>query len=422
MNVLVIGKGGREHTIAWKVAQSSLVDTTFVAPGNAGITDVATLVPIQENEHEKLIAFAKENDVQLTIVGPEVPLMNGIVDDFEEAGLTVFGPHQSGAMIEGSKAFAKELMAKYDIPTSFYEVFTSFEDAKKYVEQQGAPIVIKADGLAAGKGVTVAFTVEEAVEALQDILVHDKFAGAGSKVVIEEFLAGEEFSLMAFVQGTNVYPMVIAQDHKRAYNNDKGPNTGGMGAYSPVPQISEELVQTAVRAIVEPMAKALEAEGCPYTGVLYAGLIATVDGPKVIEFNARFGDPETQVVLPRMESDLVEVLLQLCKKEPVEIKWSDGAVLGVVLAAEGYPNAYKKEATIEGLQDLDAQSLLFHAGVKEKDDHFVSDGGRVLLVGAKAATLEEAQEKAYQEINKIGKEGFFYRTDIGKRALSEGVR
>ncbi|MEW4286666.1 phosphoribosylamine--glycine ligase [Priestia koreensis] len=422
MNVLVIGKGGREHTIAWKVAQSSLVDTTFVAPGNAGMTDVATLVPIQENEHQKLITFAKENDVQLTIVGPEVPLMNGIVDDFEEAGLTVFGPHQSGAMIEGSKAFAKELMAKYDIPTSFYEVFTSFEDAEKYVEQQRAPIVIKADGLAAGKGVTVAFTVEEAVEALQDILVHDKFAGAGSKVVIEEFLAGEEFSLMAFVQGTNVYPMVIAQDHKRAYNNDKGPNTGGMGAYSPVPQISEELVQTAVRAIVEPMAKALEAEGCPYTGVLYAGLIATVDGPKVIEFNARFGDPETQVVLPRMESDLVEVLLQLCKKEPVEIKWSDEAVLGVVLAAEGYPNAYKKEATIEGLQDLDAQSLLFHAGVKEKDDHFVSDGGRVLLVGAKAATLEEAQEKAYQEINKIGKEGFFYRTDIGKRALSEGVR
>ncbi|UNL85251.1 phosphoribosylamine--glycine ligase [Priestia koreensis] len=422
MNVLVIGKGGREHTIAWKVAQSSLVDTTFVAPGNAGMTDVATLVPIQENEHEKLIAFAKENDVQLTIVGPEVPLMNGIVDDFEEAGLTVFGPHQSGAMIEGSKAFAKELMAKYDIPTSFYEVFTSFEDAKKYVEQQGAPIVIKADGLAAGKGVTVAFTVEEAVEALQDILVYDKFAGAGSKVVIEEFLAGEEFSLMAFVQGTNVYPMVIAQDHKRAYNDDKGPNTGGMGAYSPVPQISEELVQTAVRAIVEPMAKALEAEGCPYTGVLYAGLIATVDGPKVIEFNARFGDPETQVVLPRMESDLVEVLLQLCKKEPVEIKWSDEAVLGVVLAAEGYPNAYKKEATIEGLQDLDARSLLFHAGVKEKDDHFVSDGGRVLLVGAKAATLEEAQEKAYQEISKIGKEGFFYRTDIGKRALSEAVK
>lgn len=422
VNVLVIGKGGREHTIAWKASKSLLVNEVFVAPGNPGMRDVATIVPIDESSQEELVLFAKENKIGLTIVGPENPLIEGIVDRFEQEGLPVFGPRKQAAMIEGSKSFAKELMKKYDIPTAAYETFTSYEEAKAYVEKQGAPIVIKADGLAAGKGVTVALTVEEAVDTLRDFLVDQKFKEASAKVVVEEFLDGEEFSLMAFVRGTNVYPMVIAQDHKRAFDGDQGPNTGGMGAYSPVPQISDAEVQEAVENILLPMAKGLAEEGCEYTGILYAGLIQTQKGPKVIEFNARFGDPETQVVLPRMKSDLVDVLLRILKEEKVEIEWDDEAAIGIVLAAAGYPEDYQKGAPINGLDAISEDALVFHAGTALENDTYVSNGGRVLLVGAKGATLQEAQQEVYKQMAHIDVEkGFFYRKDIGHRALTKAA-
>ena len=307
MNVLVIGRGGREHALAWKFAQSEKVEKVYVAPGNEGMRDVATPVDIDENDFDALVLFAKENNVELTFVGPEIPLMNGIVDCFKEEGLRVFGPNKAAAVIEGSKAFTKELMKKYDIPTAAYETFTDYEEAVQYIQKVGAPIVIKADGLAAGKGVTVAMTLEEALQAVKEMLQDVKFGAASKKIVIEEFLDGQEFSLMAFVNGTTVHPMVIAQDHKRAFDGDKGPNTGGMGAYSPVPQIPESAVQEAIQTVLHPTAKAMIAENRSFTGILYAGLILTNDGPKVIEFNARFGDPETEVVLPRLENDLVDV-------------------------------------------------------------------------------------------------------------------
>ncbi|MEE6134553.1 phosphoribosylamine--glycine ligase [Priestia sp. GS2] len=423
MNVLVIGKGGREHTIAWKASKSPLVNEVFVAPGNPGMSDVATLVSIDESNHDELVAFAKQQDIKLTIVGPENPLIEGVVDRFEAEGLPVFGPRKKAAMIEGSKSFAKELMKKYEIPTAAYETFTSYEEAKAYVEKQGAPIVIKADGLAAGKGVTVALTVEEAVETLHDFLVDQKFQEASATVVVEEFLDGEEFSLMAFVRGTKVYPMVIAQDHKRAFDGDKGPNTGGMGAYSPVPQISDAEVEKAVQTILLPMAEGLAKEGCEYTGILYAGLIQTAQGPKVIEFNARFGDPETQVVLPRMKSDLVDVLLRILNNEDVEIEWDNQAVMGIVLAAAGYPEAYEKGNPIYGLDKINKEALVFHAGTTLEDETYVSNGGRVLLVGAKGDTLSQAQEKVYKQMNHIDvSKGFFYRKDIGYRALEKASK
>ncbi|MFS3930323.1 phosphoribosylamine--glycine ligase [Priestia aryabhattai] len=423
MNVLVIGKGGREHTIAWKASKSPLVNEVFVAPGNPGMSDVATLVSIDESNHDELVAFAKQQDIKLTIVGPENPLIEGVVDRFEAEGLPVFGPRKKAAMIEGSKSFAKELMKKYEIPTAAYETFTSYEEAKAYVEKQGAPIVIKADGLAAGKGVTVALTVEEAVETLHDFLVDQKFQEASATVVVEEFLDGEEFSLMAFVRGTKVYPMVIAQDHKRAFDGDKGPNTGGMGAYSPVPQISDAEVEKAVQTILLPMAEGLAKEGCEYTGILYAGLIQTAQGPKVIEFNARFGDPETQVVLPRMKSDLVDVLLRILNNEDVEIEWDNQAVMGIVLAAAGYPEAYEKGNPIYGLDKINKEALVFHAGTTLEDETYVSNGGRVLLVGAKGDTLSQAQEEVYKQMNHIDvSKGFFYRKDIGYRALEKASK
>lgn len=423
VNVLVIGKGGREHTIAWKASKSPLVNEVFVAPGNPGMSDVATLVSIDESNHDELVAFAKQQDIKLTIVGPENPLIEGVVDRFEAEGLPVFGPRKKAAMIEGSKSFAKELMKKYEIPTAAYETFTSYEEAKAYVEKQGAPIVIKADGLAAGKGVTVALTVEEAVETLHDFLVDQKFQEASATVVVEEFLDGEEFSLMAFVRGTKVYPMVIAQDHKRAFDGDKGPNTGGMGAYSPVPQISDAEVEKAVQTILLPMAEGLAKEGCEYTGILYAGLIQTAQGPKVIEFNARFGDPETQVVLPRMKSDLVDVLLRILNNEDVEIEWDNQAVIGIVLAAAGYPEAYEKGNPIYGLDKINKEALVFHAGTTLEDETYVSNGGRVLLVGAKGDTLSQAQEEVYKQMNHIDvSKGFFYRKDIGYRALEKASK
>ncbi|MCY8466719.1 phosphoribosylamine--glycine ligase [Bacillus atrophaeus] len=417
MNVLIIGKGGREHTLAWKAAESSLIDTVFAAPGNDGMTSSATLVSIEENDHTGLVAFAKENNVGLTIVGPEVPLIKGLVDEFEKAGLRVFGPSKAAAIIEGSKQFAKDLMRKYQIPTAEYETFTSFDEAKAYVQEKGAPIVIKADGLAAGKGVTVAMSEEEAIACLHDFLEDEKFGDASASVVIEEFLSGEEFSLMAFVKGETVYPMVIAQDHKRAFDGDKGPNTGGMGAYSPVPQISEEIVQHAVETIVKPAAKAMVQEGRSFTGVLYAGLMLTQDGSKVIEFNARFGDPETQVVLPRMESDLVQVLLDLLDEKQVELKWKNTSAVSVVLASEGYPESYAKGTPIGSLTSSKDQVVVFHAGTKADGETFVTNGGRVANVTAFDDTFEAARDRVYQAVDEIIKPGLFFRKDIGARAL-----
>jgi phosphoribosylamine---glycine ligase len=418
MNVLVVGRGGREHALCRKLKESKLVDQVFVAPGNAGMDDVAELITIEENQHDKLIQFAKDKEIGLTLIGPEIPLLDGIVDRFQEAGLLVFGPNQAAALIEGSKSFAKELMQKYHIPTADYAVYDSFEEAKAYVEKKGAPIVIKADGLAAGKGVTVALTVEEAIASLKELLVEQKFGESSTTIVIEEFLAGEEFSLMAFVNGEIVIPLEIAQDHKRAYDGDQGPNTGGMGAYSPVPQISKEDVKLGVENILKPAAKAMVAEGRSFCGILYAGLILTDMGPKVIEFNARFGDPETQVILPRLNSDLIEVIMNLLKGETTELQWDEQFVIGVVVAAKGYPEQYQKGAVLNGLKEVSDDVYLFHAGTnKNEAGQFTTNGGRVLLAGAKGKDLKLAQQRVYEELEKVRCDEVFYRKDIGSRAI-----
>ena len=337
MKVLVIGSGGREHAIARQFNVSPSVNKVFVAPGNDGMKNDAECVGISATDFEALASFAKENNIDLTFVGPEQPLAEGIVDYFAERGLQVFGPTKAAAQIEGSKSFAKELMEKYNIPTAGYGTFTDAEEAKAFIREKGAPIVVKADGLAAGKGVIVAMTLEEALNAVDDMIGNQKFGESSSRVVVEEFLDGEEFSYMSFVHNGQIYPMVIAQDHKRAYDGDRGPNTGGMGAYSPVPQISQEVVEEAYEKVVVPTVEAMAAEGTPFTGILYAGLILTEDGPKVIEFNARFGDPETQVVLPRMASDFGEFMAALMASKPFDLKWNDEAMLGVVVASDGYP-------------------------------------------------------------------------------------
>lgn len=422
MNVLVIGRGGREHAICRKMKESSLVEKVFVAPGNDGMTDVAELIAIDESNQAALVKFAQENEVGLTFVGPENPLLEGVVDKFLEAGLKVFGPKQVAALIEGSKSFAKDLMHKYNIPTAEYAVFSEYEAAKQYVEKLGAPIVIKADGLAAGKGVVVAMTMEEALEALKDMLLDEKFGDASATVVVEEFLAGEEFSLMALVNGDIVVPLEIAQDHKRAYDGDQGPNTGGMGAYSPVPQISADAVQAAIETILHPTAQAMIEEGRSFTGILYAGLILTEKGPKVIEFNARFGDPETQVILPRLKSDLVEVLLTLLDGNTPELEWDDNYCIGVVVASEGYPGDYTKGSVLAGLADMSEEVYLFHAGTKlDGEGRFVTNGGRVLLAGAKGKDLKLAQQNVYKELDKLTREGVFYRNDIGARAIASAL-
>lgn len=419
MKVLVVGRGGREHAICWKMNESTSVEKVFAAPGNPGMEDSAQLVNIQENDQEKLVQFALENEIGLTVIGPEVPLLEGLADRLEEAGLKVFGPKKAAAEIEGSKSFAKELMQKYDIPTAEYAVFSEYEAAKSYIEEKGAPIVLKADGLAAGKGVIVAMTLDEALAGIEELLLNEKFGEASATVVIEEFLEGEEFSLMAFVNGENVVPLEIAQDHKRAFDGDKGPNTGGMGAYSPVPHIGEETVETAVERILEPAAKAMVQEGRSFSGILYAGLIKTEAGPKVIEFNARFGDPETQVILPRMKSDLAEVMLAVLKGEKPEIQWVDQAMVGVVAASAGYPESYEKGAVLNGLQEISKEVAVFHAGTdKNSSGEYVTNGGRVLLAGAKAASLKDAQEKVYRELEKLQCEGVFYRKDIANKAIS----
>ncbi|MBH0171174.1 phosphoribosylamine--glycine ligase [Fictibacillus sp. 18YEL24] len=418
MNVLVIGKGGREHALVWKFANSPSVKKVFAAPGNPGMAQQATCVSIKETNIDELVTFAKANEIGLTFVGPEVPLLEGIVDRFTQEGLVIFGPSKAAAEIEGSKSFAKNLMKKYDIPTAASETFTNHDEALAYVREKGAPIVLKADGLAAGKGVIVAMTLEEAEDGLHELMVDKRFGSASETVVVEEFLEGEEFSLMSFVHDEIVLPMEIAQDHKRAYDGDKGPNTGGMGAYSPVPQISDADIQKAIKEIVQPTVSAMKQEGTPFTGILYAGLILTKNGPKVIEFNARFGDPETQVILPRLENDLADLLLSLLNGKKPELQWSEESVLGVVLASDGYPVSSSEAQVIMGLEDIEGGSNVFHAGTKREDESLLTDGGRVLLVASKGRSLSEAQENVYKEMKKITCEGSFYRKDIGFRAIS----
>lgn len=417
MKVLVVGRGGREHAICKKMKESRQVSEVFVAPGNAGMTDVAQLVPLTEDEQEKLVQFAKEEKINLVVIGPEAPLNAGLADRLMEENMTVFGPKKNAAIIEGSKSFAKELMQKYNIPTADYAVFTNYEAAKAYVEEKGAPIVIKADGLAAGKGVVVALTMEEALSSLEEMMLNEQFGEASATVVVEEFLEGEEFTLMAFVNGNVVVPMEIAQDHKRAFDGDKGPNTGGMGAYSPVPHIGKDAIDTAIKTALIPTAAALVEEGRHFCGILYAGLILTKDGPKVIEFNARFGDPETQVVLPRMESDLFEVMLAIINGEKPEVTWTKQEMIGVVVASNGYPGDYEKGAVIKGL-DAMTDAFVYHAGTDKNDQgELITNGGRVLLVGAQADSLQEAQTKVYKELAKMDCDGVFYRRDIANKAI-----
>ena len=412
MKILVIGRGGREHAIAWKVKQSYLVSKVYVAPGNDGIAAFFDCVDIGETDTEQLIHFVIDQHIDLTIVGPETALMNGLVDQFEKNSLPVFGPTKAAALIEGSKQFAKELMQNYHIPTADFAAFTDFEQAKKYVETKEFPIVIKYDGLAAGKGVVVATSLTEAEAALQDMLCAQKY-GEG-KVIIEEYLEGIEFSLMALVNGNMVLPLSVAQDHKRAFDGDTGPNTGGMGAYTPVPMISQSIINEAMESIMKPVANAMVAEGTPFTGVLYGGLMLTKQGVKVIEFNARFGDPETEVVLPRMKSDLVEIILALLKGEAPEILWHDNYFLGVILASKGYPDSFQKGIAIEGIEGVN--NLIFHAGTAKKGEQWVNNGGRVLFVVGEGATIKDAQKDAYHAVSKIKSEALFYRKDIGWQA------
>lgn len=410
MKVLVIGRGGRCHAIAWKLFNSKYSPEVFVAPGNAGMT-FAKCVNIDEMDNEGLVKFALENKIDLTVVGPEAALSNGVVNAFKKSGLRIFGPTKEAAIIEASKEFTKDLMKKYNVPTAKYEAFDNYEDAKKYLDKEGAPIVIKYDGLAAGKGVVVANTYEEAHDAIKTMLLDKKYGNA--RVVIEECLVGPEFSLMAFVNGTKVFPMMLSQDHKRAYDNDQGPNTGGMGAYSPVPIITDDDINYAMENIMKPVASAMVKEGRPFVGVLYGGLMKTKDGVKVIEFNARFGDPETEVVLPRLDSDLVDVFNDCIDGKDLDLKWSNKKTLGVVMASIGYPESYKKGYEIEGLD----QELVFHMGTSLKDGKIVNSGGRVLMVVGVGDTLLEAQKNAYEKVSKIKCENLFYRHDIGYQVV-----
>ena len=419
MKLFVVGSGGREHAIAKKLLESPQVEQVFVAPGNDGMTlDDLDLVDIAISEHSKLIDFAKEHDIAWTFIGPDDALAAGIVDDFNAAGLKAFGPTKAAAELEWSKDFAKEIMVKYGVPTAAYATFSDFEQAKAYIEEQGAPIVVKADGLALGKGVVVAETVDQAVDAAREMLLDNKFGDSGARVVIEEFLDGEEFSLFAFVNGDTFYIMPTAQDHKRAYDGDKGPNTGGMGAYAPVPHLSDTLISQSIETIVKPVLEGMIAEGRPYLGILYAGLIVTADGPKVIEFNARFGDPETQIILPRLTSDLAQNISDILDQKPTEVTWTDrGVTLGVVVASEGYPLDYEKGVVLPEKTEDDI--ITYYAGAKfdEKSRALLSNGGRVYMLVTTADSVKEAQEKIYAQLKNQQTEGLFYRNDIGSKAV-----
>ncbi|MDO3388319.1 phosphoribosylamine--glycine ligase [Gilvimarinus sp. SDUM040013] len=424
MNILIIGGGGREHALAWKAAQSKQVDTVYLAPGNAGtaLDDKLKNVEINVGEFEKLAAFAKAEQCELTIVGPEVPLVDGIVDYFAEQGLSCFGPSKGAAQLEGSKAFTKDFLDRQKIPTADYEKFTEVEPALAYLREKGAPIVVKADGLAAGKGVIVAETLQQAEDAVRDMLSGNAFGDAGCRVVIEEFLTGEEASFIVMVDGTNILPMATSQDHKRAGEGDTGPNTGGMGAYSPAPVVTETVNQRIMDEVIRPTVEGMAAEGNRYTGFLYAGLMISEDGaPKVIEYNCRFGDPETQPIMLRLKSDLVELCLAATRGEldKVTAEWDERASVGVVLAAGGYPGAYNKGDEISGLPELEIDGeKVFHAGTADQDGKVVTNGGRVLCATALGNSVSEAQARAYQLADKIQWRDVYLRRDIAYRAIA----
>ena len=420
MKVLIVGSGGREHAIAWKVAQSKKVDKIYCAPGNAGISEVAECVPIGAMEFDKLVAFAKEKEIDLTVIGMDDPLVGGIVDVFEKEGLRVFGPRKNAAILEGSKAFSKDLMKKYNIPTAAYETFTDPEKALEYLETAKMPIVLKADGLALGKGVLICQTLEEAKEGVKTLMMDKKFGSAGDEIVIEEFMTGREVSVLSFVDGNIVKIMSSAQDHKRAKDGDQGLNTGGMGNFSPSPFYTEEVDEFCKKYIYQPTVDAMKAEGRPFKGVIFFGLMLTPEGPKVLEYNARFGDPEAQVVLPRLENDIVDVF-EACidgTLDKVDLKFdNDRATVCVILASDGYPVEYKKGFPIEGLEKFKGKDdyYVFHSGTKfNENGQIVTNGGRVLGVTATGKDLKEARKKAYEATEWISFENKYMRHDIGK--------
>ena len=419
MKVCVIGSGGREHALAWRLSISPSVTKVYAIPGSAAMLDCAELVGIDWQQSDHLISFLKDNQVDLVVVGPEAPLVAGLADVLNKAGIPVFGPSKAAAQLEGSKVFAKDLMKKYNIPTAAYGVFHKVDEAKAFIAQTGAPIVVKADGLAAGKGVVVAMTIDEANVAVEDMLSGNRFGDAGSTVVIEEFMEGEEASLLAFVDGKTVVPMIASQDHKRIFDGDKGPNTGGMGTYAPAPVLTDALRDEAMKTILEPMVAAMGKEGMPYVGCLYAGLMITDEGPKVVEFNARFGDPETQVVLPLLDSDLGEIMMACAKGTLTSnmVKWKDSSAACVILAAKGYPETSSKGDVISGdIKQYDT-TIVFHSGTKLVGENYVTNGGRVLGVVGLGKDLRTALDRAYERIEHIDFEGMQYRTDIGAKAF-----
>ncbi|MFD1954871.1 phosphoribosylamine--glycine ligase [Paenibacillus thailandensis] len=420
MRILVVGGGGREHAIVWALKKSEKVKEIYCAPGNAGIAQLAECVPIGAMQFDELVQFAKDTAIDLVFIGPDDPLAAGVVDAFEAAGIPVYGPNKAAAEIEGSKIFMKNLLHKYNIPTAKYATFTDYEAAADYLSKQAVPVVIKADGLAAGKGVTVAYSMEEAQQALREAMVDKVFGEAGNQIVIEEFLEGQEMSILSFVDGETVRAMVPAQDHKPVFDDDKGPNTGGMGTYSPLPHIPQSIVDDAIKNIIEPTAKAMVSEGRPFRGVLFAGLMITKGGTKTIEFNARLGDPETQVVFPRLKTDLLDIVLATLngRLDQLDIAWSDEAAVCVIAASEGYPGSYPKGRVIEGLDEAEAQgALVFHAGTAEQDGRIVTNGGRVLGIVGRGRDIAEARARAYEAASVIRFDGMHCRTDIAMKAL-----
>jgi len=422
MKVLVIGSGGREHALCWKITQSKKVDTLFCAPGNGGISKIAKLVDIKADDIEGLLRFAKSNNIGLTVVGPEAPLVKGIVDVFQKDGLRIFGPSCRASMIEGSKIFAKQMMKRWNVPTADFDIFDDHKDAEKYIAQKKMPLVVKADGLAAGKGVYVCHTKEEALGAIKDAMVDRKFGSSGEKILVEECLEGEEASIIVISDGENVMPLATSQDHKRIFDGDKGPNTGGMGAYSPAPVITPELERRIMDEVVVPIVKGMASDGIPYKGILYAGIMVTEVGPKVLEFNARFGDPETQAIFPRLKSDLVDLIERSIDGalKGVTASWAEQSSVCVVIASGGYPGEYEKGKEIKGLEATDRMKdvVIFHAGTKQSAGKYYTTGGRVLGVTGSGDTIEAAIRNTYKAVSKIKFEDMHFRSDIAKRALT----